>query len=521
MKLLIADDEALVIEGLMDSIDWAGFGIERCLTATNGKDAYELALQHEPDIIITDIRMPKMDGLELIGRVRELQPDCVFIVYSGYSDFEYAKKSIELDVVYYMLKPSAIAEIEDALNKALARRRAMIEQRRTTTERGLYRKWDEAQRLRGALKGMPADGDERFGEAYAVLCAGVHALEPAPALQQLGAELGAHDWCKDADLGERGLTAVVLHRHALQAARLVVGCGQQASSAGQQAPNDERQTSNDGSRTSNDERQTPSVLCVGLSGPVASASELPQAYDAAQLALHDAIYTGVPMCAASEPRPFRAVALAEWKRSLAAYPHTLHGLRQMVGALEQQSLQAPPERRQFVQQFMEAATLLFQWIEREIGQTAEKLMDSRYMFQRALAEPVSIRACMAWLHELLGAVETHVGHHGESFQDRTIDKLKAYMSDHLAEDISLVSLADIAHMNPAYLSSLFKKKNGVGISEYLLSIRMERAKRLLRESPYKIGEIAARSGFADQRYFSAVFKKYTGVTAGEYRDGKM
>jgi two-component system response regulator YesN len=258
-RVLIADDEQLVIEGLLTNISWDRFDMDVCATALNGGAAYELALTHMPDIVITDIRMPVYSGLELIERVKRNSPKTIFIVYSGYSDFGYAKRSIELDVVYYLIKPSTIEEIEAALTKAVTKC-SVLEQLKQVVH--------ESNRQQLAM----------------------------------GAEIG--------------------------------------------------QGSN---------------------------------------------------------------------------PSDVHTYRLM-------------------------------------------------------------------------------------------EKLKRYMQTHLVEDVSLVKLAEMVHMNPAYLSTLFKSRIGITITDFLLSVRMEHAKKLLTETNLKIWEVSNQSGYSDQRYFSSVFKKHFGLTAGEYRN---
>lgn len=104
-KMLVVDDEYLVRTGIRQTIDWESYGVEIIGEATNGKQGLEMAIQLKPDVIISDIKMPVMDGLELFKAIKKTDIDCAAIILSGYKDFDYARKALESDVYSYLLKP--------------------------------------------------------------------------------------------------------------------------------------------------------------------------------------------------------------------------------------------------------------------------------------------------------------------------------------------------------------------------------------------------------------------------------
>ncbi|MFD1904967.1 response regulator [Paenibacillus rhizoplanae] len=120
-KLFIADDEQLVVETLSAVIDWNAYGIGIVGTATNGKQALERILQSDPDIVLTDIRMPGLNGLELIRALKEKGRKAECIIISGYSEFEYAKEAIKLEAVDYLIKPAELEEVAKTVSRALKR----------------------------------------------------------------------------------------------------------------------------------------------------------------------------------------------------------------------------------------------------------------------------------------------------------------------------------------------------------------------------------------------------------------
>ena len=115
MKLLIVDDEELTRTGVITSLDWASLGIDEVLQADDGVHGLETARRCKPEIILCDVRMPRMDGISMLERLEKFLPDTVPIFMSGYSDKEYLKAAIKLKAVNYIEKPFSISEIETAI----------------------------------------------------------------------------------------------------------------------------------------------------------------------------------------------------------------------------------------------------------------------------------------------------------------------------------------------------------------------------------------------------------------------
>lgn len=119
-KLLFAEDEIAAMKGILASIDWSALGIGPVLTARNGMAAWEIAKNDRPDILLTDIRMPRMNGIELAQRVRELNPQCSILILSGYSDPEYLRSAIKLKAVDFVDKPLKLEILTEQLRNAVA-----------------------------------------------------------------------------------------------------------------------------------------------------------------------------------------------------------------------------------------------------------------------------------------------------------------------------------------------------------------------------------------------------------------
>lgn len=129
MKLLIADDELLTREGLASSIDWESMGIHQIFQADDGIRALHIAKLQEPDIILSDIRMPRMNGIEMVEKLAEILPDTSIIFMSGYSDKEYLKAAIKLKAIDYVEKPLNPEEVRATVLEAVSRRRKILRSR--------------------------------------------------------------------------------------------------------------------------------------------------------------------------------------------------------------------------------------------------------------------------------------------------------------------------------------------------------------------------------------------------------
>ena len=117
LTLLLVDDEAEIRSGLRNNVPWEQYDIKLIGTACNGAEALEMIRWYEPDIVITDIQMPVINGLEMIRQAKEEGHDCCFVILSGYDDFQYAKQAIRYDVREYLLKPIILPELSDILNR--------------------------------------------------------------------------------------------------------------------------------------------------------------------------------------------------------------------------------------------------------------------------------------------------------------------------------------------------------------------------------------------------------------------
>ncbi|CAM3637481.1 response regulator transcription factor [Marinicrinis lubricantis] len=155
-KAVVFDDEYIVIQGLQMMIDWSSYGIELAGTATDGNSALELFRTVRPDIVFTDIRMPGMDGLQLIEEIAQEAPDTYCVVFSGFNEFEYVKRAIKLGVVDYLEKPISIESVETALGKITAH---VQEQREREALKQQLEEAEKKMQALSAVRLLESEGD--------------------------------------------------------------------------------------------------------------------------------------------------------------------------------------------------------------------------------------------------------------------------------------------------------------------------------------------------------------------------
>ncbi|NOU66461.1 response regulator [Paenibacillus sp. LMG 31461] len=507
-KILLVDDERIIREAIARTVDWEGLGLELIGTAADGLQAWEQIEALRPDIILTDIKMPRLDGLELIRRTKEQQPEARFAVLSGYDEFDLAVGAMSMGVKHYLLKPCDEQEIGRALGE-------------------LVRELDETRRREQLLVAARKTDNTRLSEREPLLALLLEEPLAEDAAERLRLTMQLHhqmklrlifvQWekitaCQELRVREiaaaqsgagRSLLLSAVAGNRLLAAVEDAGLAE-AVAAGARL-RDELQSRCPGLQL---------TMAVSEAGPLDGLSQL---YQDVQTYAAFAFYLGAGGIATRE--------LVEPQRASSAVPEAAsgeliaaalrigdaEGARYELAAFFQALAAARCERHASLSLCLQLLTTVFKEVPVE-----------------------ELQAKMARLLSLptLGDIETYVASEMEQWIERfgetqsnrgsaIVLRMKRLIAYHLAnEDLSLQWLSQQhIFMNAEYLGRLFRKETGEKFSQYLTRQRIEKSKQLIAtETESKMYEIAARSGFGgDQQYFGNVFKKYTGYSPLEYR----
>ena len=508
MKLVVIDDEEKVCRLICALIDWERLGIEAAGTAADGEDGLNLIRVVRPDILITDIRMPGKDGLELIAEAKSFLPHLQVIIISGYSQFDYAQAAIRYGVVNYLLKPVKKQELNTILEKITREhRQRLAETDRIEKLEGQVRQTQQNRQkeaLHRAITDSRFDVPEDISLPLPCRIAVVKldAIDPPYTINVapiLAARLEDH------------LEAILDRPYIFTVSDLffILAVG------GTDTPYGEALL---GWCKKQVELFRQFTMTVAIGMPVTERSSL---YAGAQSAFYGVsrrleegplkIYRNDTAVSEAEytTAPYNAglaAALlheneAEWVKAYTAFRT----------ALEAEA--CTPYRYEIaIQQTAETVLeKITPHIESETGKALAALLSAVYCAPSRSLLWERFQFFLQTAHEKISAAV-----HEKLV--RPVRDAQRYIAAHYAENtLSLNGIAEYVGLSSIYFSTLFKKSCGIGFAEYLQNVRMDHAKQLLSGTNRPIKEIAFAIGYTDPKHFAKVFKTATGVKPHEYR----
>ena len=515
-RVIIVDDEPIVRKGLRETIEWDSLGLEVAGEAANGVEALRLVRSIRPEVLITDIRMPEMDGLELIREVRQLDFDVKITILSGYSDYDYLKAAIKLGVDNYLLKPIDNDELISNLKNAVSEieKEAIVDQRnrqgsellRTNTLRRLVTGNISPEELM-----EKADFLDITFTAEAYLCA-VVAVPPQTST------------APRAPLGRNEIEAMA---KAIPGASTIAFNDSENNlvllMALDSALNDRRgiQAALEGivARA----RQSQSPLTVGVGQPVNRLEEAHLSYEGACKCLEYGMFMqgsgviwfdGVP----EVPSPGRTLEKFDFGKledlirrgDLAA---TQAYLDEALSMIVKENPLAPNQAHNLLMHIAVRMTNCFHEIYGSMNTYREPTeFDFGELFR--LRHFSDMRQ---WLHALCERLfSENAAVLGKS--SSLVGLAVAYIAKHYREGVTLKQVAAECRINTSYLGQIFRKEMGCAFTDYVNGLRIREAQRLLANPTLKVYEVAEQVGFTDYHYFLKIFKKVTGATPRDMRN---
>lgn len=535
IKVFLVEDEMVIRRGIKNSIDWEKEGYIFCGEASDGELAYPMIIKEKPDILITDIRMPFMDGLELCKLVKEELPNIKILILSGYDEFDYAKEAIRLGVTEYLLKPISSGKLLEALNgvsESIRREkedkdlvRKYMEEMRENTEHEKQKFFE--QMIAGNLS--MADALET-GKKYEMnLSAGMYNLllfrfTLGEENRKSGELLGEAEYAIE-KLTER-LEYVFEFQRGVEgwAFLLMADNEEQMSERVKELSKDLEEIMKNYSTI---------AYFGGIGQPVARLRELEESFREAERALAARFTMELNRIISVEDirmaqnvdtlDDIEITSFGEIEKTRTMLEKFLNnGAEDEIDEFVDVYINELPEEnlksvlmRQYI--IMDAYIVMmsfcekFEGIEGEMQAQSEELKNSMKTIQTLEEIKNYIRML---LKKIIGVRDTISGRRYSDIIEIAKDQIrKTYMSD----EISLNTIAAEVGMSPSYFSSIFSKEMGKTFVEYLTEIRMDRAKELLMCSSMKTSEIGYEVGYKDPHYFSYIFKKTQNCTPKEFR----
>jgi two-component system response regulator YesN len=502
MRIVIVEDEIMIREGVVRLVGRMNPEHVFVGEAANGADGLELILSQRPDLVITDIRMPDMDGLEMLARVREQGCSCLAVVLTAYSEFSDARQAVRLGVVEYLLKPLVIDDLMRALRQAdqLSRRNRPEGLRHPEALHSLRAVY------RTSLDGVRLDRDVRayLRDAYSIDGDGPFTLILLyPAVSLTEAERAAAHEVKRrlCQAGDDRARLLELEEDRVLAIVNAAGCEGLDALLGEALAGTRFVAAYTQCRGLDALRDARRFLADRLDTAIVTGTRV---LNMRALPKDDARSPfGYPLAVESRARAaLWARDLPRLERELAAFfqlafsptgPHRPHEIKECFVRLLWALLSDAKERGYPRAEELGRQALLERAMD---AVTREELLSAGEMLLKALREP-----------EPVSQAQT-----GE-----TVSRARAMIHEFYTTGISLEEIAEKLSVTPEYLSQQFHREVGVNYSAYLRALRISKAKELLRTTDLKIYEVARRVGYADPKYFARVFKAETGRMPGGYR----
>lgn len=512
LKVLVVDDEAPLREELR-SFDWSVYGFKYVGEADNGLEALAFCRRHRPDIVITDITMPVMDGIKFMREMRQELPDTQIILLTCHSDFTYARESIGYGAIDYLLKvtltPSelvrALDKARQALQKNGMRRRDVIEEKR----------WERARQLSMLLSGKKI-GDEPTVASLAVYKFLTREMGCKLPLQfaalHVDAKADVRMLAKRAlerQLGSLEEQMSFMYLPALEGVYLVFA--DNTGSLKSSITSEKLASIVEQLRGLLEEQagllQDELAICGVIGSSVAAPDQVESAMAAVMREQPLRFYDRTQLVWGVQDEPTQwpdEHQKAEFCELLAAHINPMNGgTAQLRGSLVSWAFQ----HRLHPDAFKE---LVNEW-------RREWLKDKREWHEFSQMSKAVMNADTA--EELVALLihEMEFVRNNERKPRREIDDAMRYIKSNLEKPLTLSVVAEQVGLSAHYLCRLFPEERGISFQEYIKQQRMEMAARLLRTTSLRIYEIACQVGVPSYRYFSSVFREYAGLSPTEYR----
>lgn len=525
-KAIIVDDDPSVLRGMKKAIPWEKLGIECIGEASDGKAGFEVIMDMKPDIVLTDIYMPVMNGLEMMNALRENQYTGSIIILSGYSDFEYARTALRLKVQDYLSKPITIQTMEEALRRVTARleeeRIKQNDQEDMQQKINYYKSLISNTWLKSLMMGIEDQETAQNEQKTDYLQKQKHQV----LVVKLDKENQAIEWD---DLQENISCFFSAHTltylknfewielDSLYSAILLSYDQQMDDESCQKTAQSIADKLLELVHTTGD-----STCKIGMGRVKSDWEEIPVSTEESFCALSKIVfqsivrYEDIPV---SEQKEFISQKSA-FRKPVQFYRELSdsikHGRKDQAVRIVNDFILNEKERAyslpSHLQTMCKELWIILTYSLYDEGINLEEIVDhhtAAYQIER-------IHLKEQFQHWILASIELILSRIQQEEKEnirhkQTVDYLIEYIDSHYHENLTLNQLAEKVFLSRNYLSQIFKKATGLSFNQYLNNVRMEKAKYLILEGNYLIYEIAEKVGYKNTPYFSSMFKKYTGV----------
>ena len=500
-RVFLVDDEPFIVEGLYDIMDWSGMGLEIAGHAENGRKALEAIRVTPVDILITDIAMPEMNGLELIRKAREVHPELKVIILSGYNEFDYLKEGMHLGIENYLLKPINVEELKSTLAGTIEKLNAP----------GLSRLWSihDIDMLRDSIvyRWMTDKiSYPELEERAALLSVRIDApyffvsilrtdREPDRLYETVRQEVGA------------GNSDTLVFRNLDNDTGILFALDDPASGKEQA-----RQ------RLAGLRRKLPGCVRISLGDVVGGAENVHRSYARAKKAQEYFLVYHHETVIDAEQLPLQSEGSTRFLVDWTLYSkHILSKDKEKLLQTIRDDFERLKTRKGLTPEMVRGLAIeMIIRLKEELQKIKQIEMPDLY------AEAIKQVTQASHADELLEIVSQAAEKTIESIirdnKSPVIQEILKLIHESYADTLTLKWLGEKFNIHPVYLGQLFHKETGSSFTDYVNRYRIEKAKELLRENKLKVHEIARKVGYWETGYFYRQFRKYTGLSPTEFKE---
>lgn len=510
-KVLIADDEKIIRKGLCSIIDWNALGFEIIGQASNGMEVLSHLSQNPPDLVLIDIRMPKLHGLDAIKKAREMGFTGSFIILSGYAEFEYAKQAIEHGILAYLTKPVDVEILTSTLQKA---KEQFDKQAKSDTQNSLYLSKARETLLHDLLTGDAFLSQMNISEL---------GLE-SDSYQVIFYEKYSHNQ-SDISYNFSDILRVVNPNGSSFEALSVEGNNVILLKGNYIIDKFKGILEKYESELPPEDNSPLDTIFITCGRPVSRIEELCDSYlDAHELLSHRFFcdqhqhvmdYHALPEVSPGEPE-FTIKEIKEmFSEDLLNHIQSFNRskIAQSLNSLEKKlynaNLTVEQEKNLLVDLYLDIKERIsFLYSTTDIpfianSEAINHILHCYYLFE-----------IITFLSEQFDMIMNSIGFFS---RDSIINDIVHYIDHNYSQNITLENIAPLFGYNSSYLGKIFSKKMGVNFNTYLDSIRIEHSKELLLGEKMQVYKVAQLVGYRNVDYFHIKFKKNTGLSPAEYR----
>ncbi len=531
-RLLIVDDDEMIRKGIKNAIPWAQHGISEVRTAEDGDAGEAVFAAFLPDIVLTDIRMPGMDGLELMERIKDIKNSVRVIILSGYDDFFYAQTALKQGAFDYLLKTADIEELLRVIDRAIEDIKKEREEDRTyrklkqqlTMSLPLLRYRYLNELIHGSmdldhLKKRMEFVDLKFGgDCFILTVAEIDDFEllheGRTEEERLLSKFRVMNVIEEL-LGNQGLCFESTYGEIV----CIYFCEDNRSAEENKGLLLQKCEAMGGAIS----RKLALSLSMGVSSIGYSFKSIKPCYEDAKKALEYKLYSGkgsiidirdisgytstsFSVGYELENRLISSIRVGDKKTAL-------HIVEDVFDQIHHRRNLGVGNFRRVCIELLGLASMVLSEFEADFMD----LYGKEFLYFEEVKKYTNVEDARSWMLLHFEKILDYIRNTRVLKAKKIIETAKQYIDENYNRELTLSKVADIVHMSPNYFSSLFSSEAGESFLEYVIQRRIEKAKILLGEKDAKAWEVGEKVGYGNPYYFSRIFKKYTGVSPMEYK----